>query len=154
MRWAVHVARMGDERKRCTSYWWESTKERDHWDDRGVDGRIRSEWLLWRLAGGSVSCGFVLLRIRIDGGLLRKTVMNLCILALRSKCEWVQNEKSTATFARSGQVFISRICSDQNPWRTYHLVHFILKENSCGWYILTKSYRETNHIKKWYNTDE
>jgi hypothetical protein len=36
------------------SFSWESLKERDHSEDRGVDGRLESEWLLERLAGG---CG-------------------------------------------------------------------------------------------------
>jgi hypothetical protein len=33
---------------------WESQKERDHLEDQGVDGRMGSEWILGRLAGGSV----------------------------------------------------------------------------------------------------
>jgi hypothetical protein len=37
MRWAGHVERMGEERK-CTGFWWESQKERDHLEDQGVDG--------------------------------------------------------------------------------------------------------------------
>jgi hypothetical protein len=37
-----------------TRLWWESPKERDHSEDQGVDGRIRSEWILWRLAAWSV----------------------------------------------------------------------------------------------------
>jgi hypothetical protein len=28
---------MGEERN-CTRFWWESPKERDHWEDQGVDG--------------------------------------------------------------------------------------------------------------------
>jgi alpha-glucosidase (family GH31 glycosyl hydrolase) len=37
MRWAGHVARMEKERK-CTRFWWESPRERDYSEDRGVDG--------------------------------------------------------------------------------------------------------------------
>jgi hypothetical protein len=33
---------------------WERPKERDHSKDRGVDGRMRSEWMLGILAG---ACG-------------------------------------------------------------------------------------------------
>jgi hypothetical protein len=39
------VARMGEER-----FWWESPKERDHWEDQG--GKMGSEWILGRLAWG------------------------------------------------------------------------------------------------------
>jgi hypothetical protein len=53
MKWAWHVGHVGEEKK-CTRFWWESPKERDHLEDRGVDGRMGSEWLLGRLARG---CG-------------------------------------------------------------------------------------------------
>jgi hypothetical protein len=46
MRWVGQVARMGEER-----FWWESQKERNHLEDQGVDGRMRSEWILGILAG-------------------------------------------------------------------------------------------------------
>jgi hypothetical protein len=51
MKWEGHVARMGEE---ITVYkvWWETPKERDHSEVRGVDGRMRSEWILGTLAGG------------------------------------------------------------------------------------------------------
>jgi hypothetical protein len=51
MRWAGHVAHMGEERK-CTRFWWESQKERYHLEDRGIGGRMGSEWNFRRLAGG------------------------------------------------------------------------------------------------------
>jgi hypothetical protein len=35
----------------CTGFWWESPKEKDHLEDRGVDGRVGSKWTLERLAG-------------------------------------------------------------------------------------------------------
>jgi hypothetical protein len=31
---------------------WESEKRRDHLEDQGIDGRMGSEWILGRLAGG------------------------------------------------------------------------------------------------------
>jgi hypothetical protein len=37
MRWAGHVARMGEERG-CISSWWGYRREKDHWGDIGVDG--------------------------------------------------------------------------------------------------------------------
>jgi hypothetical protein len=52
MKWAGHVARMGEERGKCTGFWWESPKEGDHSENQGVDGRMGSEWILGRLAGG------------------------------------------------------------------------------------------------------
>jgi hypothetical protein len=50
MRWAGHVARMGEEKK-WTRFWWESLEERDHSEDRGVDGGMESEYILGKLAG-------------------------------------------------------------------------------------------------------
>ena len=43
MRWAGHVARMGEERG-CIWSWWGKRRERDHWGDLGVDG-----WILERI---------------------------------------------------------------------------------------------------------
>jgi hypothetical protein len=45
MRWAEHVARMGEDRivyKVLVG----SPKERDHSEDQGVDGNMGSEWIL------------------------------------------------------------------------------------------------------------
>jgi len=39
MRWAVHLARMGEERG-CIESWWGNRREGDHWGDLGVDGCI------------------------------------------------------------------------------------------------------------------
>jgi len=39
MRWAGHLARMG-RREACTGFWWGNLRERDHFVDPGVDGRI------------------------------------------------------------------------------------------------------------------
>jgi len=37
MRWAGHVARVGEER-RCIVSLWGNRREGDHWGDLGVDG--------------------------------------------------------------------------------------------------------------------
>jgi hypothetical protein len=39
MRWAGHVALM-EEDTECTGCWWGSERERDHWGDPDVNGRI------------------------------------------------------------------------------------------------------------------
>jgi hypothetical protein len=48
MRWAGHVARKGEE---GTRFWWESPKERAHSEDRGIDGKMGSEWIVRVLTG-------------------------------------------------------------------------------------------------------
>jgi hypothetical protein len=53
----------------CTGFWLESARERDHFEDQGVDGRMGSKWTLGRLAVG-VWIGFTWLRIVTVGGLL------------------------------------------------------------------------------------
>jgi hypothetical protein len=50
-------------------FWWESPKERDHWEDQGEGGKMGSEWILGRLAWG-VWIGFDWLRTGTGGGLL------------------------------------------------------------------------------------
>jgi len=47
MRWAGHVARMGEERC-CIGSWWGNRRERDHWGDVGVDGWIILGWICRR----------------------------------------------------------------------------------------------------------
>jgi hypothetical protein len=39
MRWVGHVARMGEGRD-VYRFWWGNMRERDHWGDPGIDGRI------------------------------------------------------------------------------------------------------------------
>jgi hypothetical protein len=47
MRWTVHVSRMGETRKLYRFLW-----ERDHSEDRRVNGGMGSEWTLGKVAGG------------------------------------------------------------------------------------------------------
>jgi hypothetical protein len=51
MRWAGHVARMGEERQvyRVLAG---GPKERGHLEDQGINGRIGLQWMLGRLAVG------------------------------------------------------------------------------------------------------
>ena len=51
MRWAGHVASMGEERG-CIGSWWGNRRERDHWGDLGVDGWIILGWIFRRLDVG------------------------------------------------------------------------------------------------------
>ena len=44
MRWAGYVARMG-RGKAYTGFWWGNLRERDHWGDQDVDGRIVLRWI-------------------------------------------------------------------------------------------------------------
>jgi hypothetical protein len=52
--------------EKCTG--WESPREKDHFEDQGVDGRMGLEWILEILVGGW--SGFTWLRIGTGGGLL------------------------------------------------------------------------------------
>ena len=44
MSWAGHVERMGNERV-CLGFWWGNRRERDHWQDLGVDVWIILGWI-------------------------------------------------------------------------------------------------------------
>jgi len=44
MRWAGHVARMGEERG-CIGCWWGNRREEDHWGDLGLVGWIILGWI-------------------------------------------------------------------------------------------------------------
>ena len=47
MRWAEHVARMGEERG-CIGCWWGNRREGDQLGDLGVDGWIILGWIARR----------------------------------------------------------------------------------------------------------
>jgi hypothetical protein len=47
MGWAGHVARMGRSEMHIR-YWWESQKERDHWENQDVGGWTILKWILER----------------------------------------------------------------------------------------------------------
>ena len=51
IRWAGHVALMGEERGRIGS-WWGNRRERDRWGYLGVDGWIILGWISRRLVVG------------------------------------------------------------------------------------------------------
>jgi hypothetical protein len=50
-------------------YWWESQKEKDHWEDQDVGGWTILKWILERW-GGMVWIELIWLRIGTGGGLL------------------------------------------------------------------------------------
>jgi hypothetical protein len=50
-------------------FWWESQKERDHWEDQDVGGWAILKWILERQDGMEWS-GLIWLRIGTSGGLL------------------------------------------------------------------------------------
>jgi len=68
VRWARHVARMG-ERRGVYRVWWGNLKERDDLGDRGIDGRIILKWIFttWDVGAWTV---LIWLRKWTGGGLL------------------------------------------------------------------------------------
>jgi hypothetical protein len=70
------------ERRVYKFFWWESPKERDHSEDRGINGRMGSEWIFGRLRGD-----VEWIQVAQDRDRWRavvKTVMKLRVLAPRS----------------------------------------------------------------------
>jgi hypothetical protein len=70
-------------RGECTRFWWESPKERYHWEDQGVGEKMGSEWILGRLAWGCVDW-ILLAQDRDRWRAVVSAVMNLLVLAPRS----------------------------------------------------------------------
>ena len=68
MRWAGHVARMGEERG-CMGCWWGNRREGDHWGDLGIDGWIILGWISRRWDVG-IWTGLGWPRIETGGGRL------------------------------------------------------------------------------------
>jgi hypothetical protein len=52
-------------REVCTGFWWGSLRERDHWGNPDVDGKIILRGILWE---GVVETGWSGLRIGTVGG--------------------------------------------------------------------------------------
>jgi hypothetical protein len=48
-------------------YWWDSQKERDHWEDQDVGGLTILKWFL-EISDGMEWIGFIWLRIGTSGG--------------------------------------------------------------------------------------
>ena len=61
-----HVWRKGEV---CTRFWWGNLRERDHWGDQDIDGRLILRWLLMKWEG-VVGTGWSWLRIGTGGGRL------------------------------------------------------------------------------------
>ena len=51
MRWTGHLARIG-EGEVHTGFWWGNLRERDHLEDRIIDGRIIQRWIFRSVFGG------------------------------------------------------------------------------------------------------
>jgi hypothetical protein len=56
-----------ERREGCTGCWWGNLKERGHWGDPDVDGRIILKWMFRKLEG-VVGTGWSWLRIGTGGG--------------------------------------------------------------------------------------
>jgi hypothetical protein len=57
------------EKRNAYGYWWESQKERDHWEDKDVGEWTILKWILER-QDGTVWTGLIWHTIRASGGFL------------------------------------------------------------------------------------
>ena len=66
----------------CTGFWWGNLRERDHWGDPDVDGRIILRWIFREVGGG---CGdwMELAQDRDRWRALVSTVMNFRVPKMR-----------------------------------------------------------------------
>jgi len=67
--WAGHVANT-ERGEAYSGFWWGNLRDRDHWGDPGVDGRIIFRWVFRKL-DVEISTGSSWLRIGTGGGHLR-----------------------------------------------------------------------------------
>jgi hypothetical protein len=67
--------RVWSKGKVCTGFWWGNLRERDHWGDPDVDGRILLRWIFRKLEW-VVGTGWSWLRIGTGLRALVSTVRN------------------------------------------------------------------------------
>jgi hypothetical protein len=69
-------------RGKYARFWWESPKERDHSEDRGIGGRMGSQWILGRWLRG---CGVnSIAKDSVRWQAIVNVVMNFRVLAPQS----------------------------------------------------------------------
>ena len=71
----MHVWRKGEV---CTRFWWGNLRERDHWGDKDIDGRIILRWILRKWEWGCVDW-MELAQDRDSWRALVSTVMNFVV---------------------------------------------------------------------------
>jgi len=68
MRWAGYIARTGARRGVHTGFWWGNLRERDHFEDPGLDGRLILRRIFRR--DGKAWTGLIWPRVGMGSGLL------------------------------------------------------------------------------------